>query len=121
VTDLQSISVDRTFSLTTQSEAKGLSTKLKNKNSILTLQFTLHDLQMLSHWSKRLQQRVDLLIGINQYKLQMIATFEELKNSGGSFLSHYLNSVICSDSIRRNSQVHTISIRHFHFCNVAID
>lgn len=101
VTDLDSISVDPSFNDLTRSQAKGLSSKLKNKNFLLALQFTCDVLFMLSHWSKRLQQRSGILVGAEKYKNQMLETFEELKNTDGSFLTFYRQTVICSDSLTR--------------------
>jgi len=101
VTDLEEISIDASFTQDTKAQAKGLYQKLKNKNFLLILQFTCDITDILSHWSKRLQQRSGVLVGAEQYRNQMIQSFEEMKQKTGRFLTFFLDTVICSDSLRK--------------------
>ena len=101
VLDLDSISMDSSFSESTRAQAKGLSRELKDKFFLLILEFTLDMLKNLSYWSKRLQQRAGILIGAEEYKEQMLASIEELATVSGSYLSFFLRSVTCSATVRR--------------------
>lgn len=105
ITDIESISVDTTFSSTSKSQAKGLSQQLKEKIFVIVLQFMCDVLEHLAHWSKRLQQRNGLLVRSEIYRAEMLSTFEGLKTKVGSFLTYFLTTVVCSDqrSARRCS------------------
>ena len=101
VTDLNSISADRSFHENTRAQARGIAERLSDRNFMLIFQFTCDVLQLFSHWSKRVQQRAGILIGAEEYKNQMLQSFEELKTKSGSFMSVFLHEVACSDSLRK--------------------
>uniref|UniRef100_A0A915J4Y8 Uncharacterized protein n=1 Tax=Romanomermis culicivorax TaxID=13658 RepID=A0A915J4Y8_ROMCU len=42
-----------------------------------------------------------VLVGIEKYRDQMLQTFEEMKKADGSYLSYYLNIVVCSEAPTR--------------------
>lgn len=64
------------------------------------MHFTLDVLKELRIWSLTLQRRASVLIGMEQFRADMISTITALKTVNGAFMQEYLQSVTCSDTIR---------------------
>ena len=99
VSDLGSISADNSFSDHARTTARGIESRLRHRNFLMILQFILDSCQILSYYSRKMQERFGSMIGMEQLRNDMIGALELLKTKPGSYMTHFLNKVECSNSV----------------------
>lgn len=102
-TNLESIRVDADFARDAETKeiAKSLSSKLENTKFIGMLLFVTDVLDVLTKYSKRLQDNTGSIIDVDVLKHDLLKTLGSLKNDDGPSLTSFLNKARCYKTVDR--------------------
>lgn len=90
IEDIDSIAVDPDFSDIVKAKAIGIRSTITGKNFLAILHFTQDILTEMQQWTLKFQQRAATLIGLEEYRENMIKAIEQYKTSNGPYLSGFL-------------------------------